>query len=126
MKLYFALFVSLCSFIACQGPEGQLIGTWDDQEAQMFQFDENGEGQWILYKSEPGDTFEITYETDWSTEPNKLDVTLHGGGGIEGQMLYCSFAMTEEGNLRLDCERKKANRPPDLSSAQTKTYVSVK
>ena len=116
----------LSAFISCTSSNDKLLGSWDNKEGQILEFEKDSQAKWIFYTETTSDTFQINYNANFNTKPIQIDLTNFKAGPLKGKTLFGIIEFTNDSTMRFDCEPLLADRPKDFNSEQTKTYFKLK
>ena len=123
MKTLYAIFFCLVVNSAfCQ--EKKIRGSWDNTTGQVLIFQKDQQALWIFYSESKRDTFRISYKTDFSGKPYKLDLSDFQVGPLKGKTLYGIVEFPDKKTMRFDCEPGISDqvRPKEFNPKQTQTY----
>jgi len=122
MKQTFLILAIAIGLTSCKQSNNKLLGSWDNKDGQILEFNNDGTALWVFYTETDRDTFEIRYTFDHSTTQNQLDLTGFSVGPLTGKTLYGIVEFRGNDTFRFDCEPSVEDRPKTFSSDQTQTY----
>lgn len=96
----------------------ELPGQWTNREGQVFLFQPDGKGLWLIKFGSEFDTFPISYQYDCSRKPAALDLSGFQTGPLTGKTLFGILEWTSDSSFRFDAE------PGTLPEVRPKTFNS--
>lgn len=114
-----SLFFS-CTGDACR----ELSGRWTNREGQVFVFQPDGKGLWLIQFGSNFDTFPMQYKYSCDAKPATLDLTGFQSGPLTGKTLFGIVDWTNDTVFRFDAEPGTSAevRPEVFNPEQTERY----
>ena len=106
----------------------ELTGRWTNREGQIFVFQPEGKGMWLLKFGSEFDTFPVRYHYDCTKQPITLDLTDFKSGPLTGKTLFGILEWASDTSFRFDAEpgTSPEERPRTFNMEQTTRYIREK